>query len=133
MKLKSFKIENYKSIKKLGECEVDDNITVLAGKNESGKTNILEALFKIKPNENFEEKDKTLGEPEEPAIRAFFIINDAEINNIVEQITSKYSLEFDKNQLDGFKKNSKEISITKKGNEYSISGAFYEGILSTRA
>ena len=53
MKLKSFNVENYKSIKKLGECEVDDKMTVLAGKNESGKTNILEALFKIKLGENF--------------------------------------------------------------------------------
>ena len=62
-----------------------------------------------------------------------FIINDDEIDNIVKHLVSMYSLEFDKNQLAGFKKNGKELSITKKGNEYSISGDFYEGLLSTRA
>ncbi|MBU4245414.1 MAG: ATP-binding protein [Nanoarchaeota archaeon] len=44
MKLKSFRIKNYKSIKDSRECYLSNAITVLAGKNESGKTSILEAL-----------------------------------------------------------------------------------------
>jgi len=132
VKLKRFNIKNYKSIKELGSCEVDDKITVLAGKNESGKTNILEALFKIRPEENFEEKDKTLGEEEDPVISALFIITDNEIDKIIEKITSKYSLEFDKNQIAGFKKSNKEITIAKNGDDYSIFGELYEGILTIR-
>jgi len=46
MKLKSFKITNYKSIIDSGECRLsdNDNITILAGQNESGKSSILQAL-----------------------------------------------------------------------------------------
>lgn len=44
MRLKSFSIKNYKSIGNSGSCHIDTNITILAGKNEAGKTAILEAL-----------------------------------------------------------------------------------------
>ncbi|MEZ6209382.1 MAG: AAA family ATPase [Candidatus Paceibacterota bacterium] len=46
MKLKSFQIKNYKSITDTGEVSLsaNDNITVLAGQNESGKSSVLEAL-----------------------------------------------------------------------------------------
>lgn len=45
MEIKSFRIKNYRSIKDSGICYLSgDNITILAGKNESGKTAILEAL-----------------------------------------------------------------------------------------
>jgi predicted ATP-binding protein involved in virulence len=45
MKITSFRIKNYRSIRDSGECYLsDDNITIMVGKNESGKTAILEAL-----------------------------------------------------------------------------------------
>lgn len=46
MKLKSFRILNYKSIKDSGVCFLskDDNILTLAGQNESGKSSVLQAL-----------------------------------------------------------------------------------------
>ena len=45
MEIKSFRIKNYRSIKDSGICYLSgDNVTILAGKNESGKTSILEAL-----------------------------------------------------------------------------------------
>jgi len=45
MQIKSFRIKNYRSIIDSGICYLSsDNITILAGKNESGKTAILEAL-----------------------------------------------------------------------------------------
>ncbi len=44
MKLLKFRIKNYKSIIDSGDCYLEENITILAGKNESGKTAILEAL-----------------------------------------------------------------------------------------
>lgn len=46
MKIKNFRIKNYKSIIDSGECRLSDidNITVLAGQNESGKSSILQAL-----------------------------------------------------------------------------------------
>ena len=45
MEIRSFRIKNYRSIKDSGECYLSgDGVTILAGKNESGKTAILEAL-----------------------------------------------------------------------------------------
>jgi len=44
MKLLKFRIRNYKSIVDSGDCYFSDKLTILAGKNESGKTTILEAL-----------------------------------------------------------------------------------------
>ena len=43
VRLEAFQIKNYKSIKNSGVCSLEE-ITILAGKNESGKTAILEAL-----------------------------------------------------------------------------------------
>ena len=44
MKLIKFRIQRYKSIKDSGWCWLASDITTLAGKNESGKSAILEAL-----------------------------------------------------------------------------------------
>lgn len=44
MEIIKFRIKNYKSIKDSGDCYFSKKITILAGKNESGKTTILEAL-----------------------------------------------------------------------------------------
>jgi AAA15 family ATPase/GTPase len=48
MRLKSVRVTNYKSVEDSEEFEVDD-LTCLVGKNESGKTAILEALYKLQP------------------------------------------------------------------------------------
>lgn len=48
MRLRSARITHYKSIEDSTEFGIDD-ITCLVGKNESGKTSILQALNKLKP------------------------------------------------------------------------------------
>lgn len=48
MKLTAFRVENYRCILDSGWIDVDD-ITVIVGKNESGKTALLTALWKFKP------------------------------------------------------------------------------------
>ena len=57
MRLFSFQIKGFKSIIDTGECKVSeiDNIVVLAGQNEAGKTAVLEALdfFKNGPSGDF--------------------------------------------------------------------------------
>ena len=46
MRLKSFRIKNFKSITDTGECHLsaEDNLLVLAGQNEAGKSAVVEAL-----------------------------------------------------------------------------------------
>ena len=48
MILKSYRVRDFKSVTDSGEIRVDEMITALVGKNESGKTACLEALFRLK-------------------------------------------------------------------------------------
>lgn len=49
MRLQSFRVGPYKNVLDTGEVNVESDITVLVGKNESGKTNLLRALEAIAP------------------------------------------------------------------------------------
>ncbi len=57
MKLKSVKIQNFRSIENSGTFKIDD-ITCLVGKNEAGKTAILQALEILNSAEGNNEYDK---------------------------------------------------------------------------
>ena len=46
MRLNSFQIKNYKIIDDTGQVQIDPNVTALVGRNESGKTAIMKALWK---------------------------------------------------------------------------------------
>lgn len=48
MKLTSFQVREYQSVWDSGEIEIGD-VTCLVGKNEAGKTALLQALYKINP------------------------------------------------------------------------------------
>lgn len=50
-KLTSFKVENFRSIENSGWIDAE-NVTCLVGTNESGKTNLLLALWKLNPANN---------------------------------------------------------------------------------
>src|SRR5438105_3545375 len=47
MKLNSVQIQNFKSIKDSTEFGIDEKVTCLVGKNESGKTATLQAIAKL--------------------------------------------------------------------------------------
>jgi len=48
MKLKSFQVTNFRSVRDSGLIDADD-VTCLVGKNESGKTALLHALYRLNP------------------------------------------------------------------------------------
>ena len=52
LKLTKVRINKYKNFNKEQEIDIDDKVTVLVGKNESGKTAFLEAVAKINYFEN---------------------------------------------------------------------------------
>jgi predicted ATP-dependent endonuclease of OLD family len=63
MKLVKVKIENFRSVEDSTEFEVDD-VTCLVGKNEAGKTAILQALEAVRPyDESKAQYDKTRDYP----------------------------------------------------------------------
>ncbi len=49
MRLLKAKIENFRSVEDSGEFTIDEAITCLVGKNESGKTSLLTALYRLNP------------------------------------------------------------------------------------
>jgi len=49
MILKSFQVRKYKNIRCSGEVTLDDGATCLVGKNESGKSALLQALYRLNP------------------------------------------------------------------------------------
>lgn len=86
MKLYSFQIKNYKSILDSKECFVDSKTTVLAGQNESGKSNILFALTKInEKSPTFKDEfNLDVGKSIESKITYKFILNKEEKEKIKE-------------------------------------------------
>ncbi|WP_334144597.1 AAA family ATPase [Rhabdothermincola sp.] len=51
MKLIKARVQNYRSIEDSGWVDIEGDITALVGKNESGKTAFMQALFKLHPVE----------------------------------------------------------------------------------
>lgn len=89
MKLKKFRIKDYKSIADSGDCYFTDTITILAGKNESGKTSILEALEDFDTNEKIRESAKPIKSPDAiPEISITFVVSKDTLKDILEEIKS---------------------------------------------
>ena len=62
MRLVSVQVQNYKCIEDSGKFSVRSHLTCLAGKNESGKTALLQALRRLNPVEESESQFDTLME-----------------------------------------------------------------------
>jgi predicted ATP-dependent endonuclease of OLD family len=97
MKIKKFRIFNYKSINDSEDCYLSqEGLTIIAGKNEAGKTSVLEALrdfnidMKISVDAMQLEKDGSVTK-DAPKIQILFEFEKAEIHNIYQtmKITRK--------------------------------------------
>lgn len=51
MQIVSFRVRKYRHIQDSGEVELNDNLTCIVGKNQSGKTALLRALHKFNPHQ----------------------------------------------------------------------------------
>ena len=88
MKPIKFRIKNYKSIVDSGDCYFSDKLTILAGKNESGKTSVLEALEDFHQDKIIREVAKPIDGDGIPEISISFTIPHLEINEIFKTINS---------------------------------------------
>ena len=84
----SFRIKNYKSIVDTGTCYLASDLTILAGKNESGKTAILEALRDFGTGE-IDADALPLGNDEQPEIIVSFALDDRDYNELAEGLPSE--------------------------------------------
>lgn len=92
VKVEWVRIKDFRSIKDTGRLYIDSNLTVLAGKNESGKSNILRALEAFSLNEFSHENypeiiDKRLCFP---SVEVSFKINLSEFKQYLED-TNDYN------------------------------------------
>ncbi len=86
MKLTKFRIKNYKSIVDSGDCYPAEAVTILAGKNESGKSSILEALNDFNVNGKISDKAIRIEDDQtRPEIEVTFKADRMEINQILEK------------------------------------------------
>lgn len=87
MKVKSFRILDYKSIVDSGECRFSNDFAVLIGKNESGKTAILEALRDFDREQAISSQAVPLSAIDErPAIEVTFHIDPHELDTAAAQV-----------------------------------------------
>ena len=86
MRLIKFRITNYKSIKDTGYCWLASDLTTLAGKNESGKSAILESLRDFDTDiEKMPDEALPLDESGKPIIEMCFIIDKTTIDEIAKE------------------------------------------------
>lgn len=79
MQLQSFEITNFRAIRHL-KCVLSPNITIIAGKNEAGKTTILQALEALNKNWQMKETDQPQNFDHDGRfeLKCLFILDDEE-------------------------------------------------------
>ncbi len=136
MKLTKVRIKNYRSIKDSGEISFTDNLFVLAGQNESGKSSILEAL-KAYEDEEFDRDTLNFEEEQDENfiqnVSCTYTIEDSKIftENLIRKIKSEFKIEETK-FLDIEKiKQIKEFTIIKEYNhdEKILTTSLNEGVM----
>ena len=113
MKIKKVRIKNYKSIIDSGDCYFTNDITIFAGKNESGKTSILEALYDFNTDRVIKDTVKSIkNEKAIPEISVTFEIEKNDLNEIFSNIglNKKFSEE---TSIEIIKTFPQKISISK--------------------
>lgn len=120
MELKSFEIRNFRGIKN-ARCILSPKITVLAGKNESGKTTIFQALEALNEGWKFQETDRPQNTEGEKrfSLTCNFTISDEEKKSLLSELGLDYSIK--PNQI-----------IIKRSNEaptYVVTGDFVDSVL----
>jgi predicted ATP-dependent endonuclease of OLD family len=86
MKLIKFRIQSYKSIDDSGWCWLASDVTTLAGKNESGKSGILEALRDFDTDiEAIPDSAMPLENDNEPVIEMCFEVEKAVLDEIAQE------------------------------------------------
>lgn len=129
MKLAFFEIENFRSIINKTRCDVDSLITVLAGKNESGKSNILKALYSFSTGE-FDDTDIPEGRSELPKIKVQYTIDVDELTELARESLNMADQDEFETKLP---KKTYNVTFTKKfGETLKVGGEAYQALLALK-
>ncbi len=105
MKVCNVYIKNFRSISE-ASFNLSENVTAIAGGNESGKSNVLKAIKRFLSQEDFEDADKYQLSSEETSIRITF-------NNFSDEEKDNISRVLRKSKID-------KVVIERVGNNYQI-------------
>lgn len=127
MRLNKFRIRNYKSILDSGDCYPTEEVTILAGKNEAGKSSLLEALEDFNIGTKIRSKAIPINiENAKPSIEIVFSVTKQELIPLLN------SLGLGKENQDSFVAKLQDIeliAVTKTyPQDYEISAAFLSRI-----
>lgn len=129
MRIVKFRIQHYKSIVDSGDCYPADQITIFAGKNEAGKSSILEALSDFNRASSIREKALPIEQGRrgnKPAIAITFEITNQFLLGVVDDLNIAPGL---REQLASALTAESTVTITKGyPNTYDISGSIFTKI-----
>lgn len=87
-------IENYLSIKNRQELKINNTLTTLIGKNESGKTSILKAIEKLNYSKKINDDEKNVNLRKKPSlIKAYYKLTGDEVKSVNKEIKNKDNIE----------------------------------------
>jgi hypothetical protein len=93
MNIRSFRIRNYRSIVDSGTCSLASDVTILAGKNESGKTSILHALRDFDADVAAFDQATRIQEPTGPtSVEIVFALDAATVKEVCSEALLKPTL-----------------------------------------
>ncbi|MFD9438858.1 AAA family ATPase [Streptomyces sp. NPDC060006] len=124
MQLIQARITDYRSVEDSDIFDVEKDVTCLVGKNESGKTTLLQALFRLNPVEpaTFDEvvdfparktsqRKKYPAGQKIPAVRATFRFDDTEMKAIQEELGPKALRNAEFEVVIGYRKTIKNFTL----------------------
>lgn len=89
MKLLKFRIRDYKSIVDSQDCYPAERVTILAGKNEAGKSSLLEALEDFNLETQIRDRAIPIGKPDaKPSIEVVYQIDKREATEIIGMVVA---------------------------------------------
>ena len=124
MKLNKFRIQNYNSIVDTAICYLSQDLTIMAGMNESGKSSVLEAIRDFDTDRNIDSDAKRVKEDTgDPLVTLYFRLSNTDIDIISENLELANDNEETLNLKDYLSKN--DIGLTKDiESNYSIDEQF---------
>ena len=125
MKLLKFRARSYKSIVDSGDCYPADRVTILAGKNEAGKSSLLEALEDFNVGTKIRDKAIPIGKPEaKPQIEVVFHLDADEMHRIIKHC--KLSKEIEDSFLEAVKPTNELLVVKTYPDTFQVSAAIFE-------
>lgn len=99
VEVEKFRIRNFKSVIDSGDCYLGKKFTILAGKNESGKTTILEALHIFDENQKFIKCNPVSDKNAISSVEMTFILDKDDVESLLEECDIECKLRNSKTKI----------------------------------